>query len=38
MIYQGHILLDGTREDFRQSDDPVIQQYVNGLPEGPMQI
>jgi phospholipid/cholesterol/gamma-HCH transport system ATP-binding protein len=36
MIYQGQILLDGTPEDFRASDDPVVHQYVNGLPDGPM--
>lgn len=36
MIYQGKILLDGTPEEFRASDNPVIHQYVNGLPEGPM--
>ena len=38
MIYQGKIRLDGTPEDFRASDDPVVHQYVNGLPEGPMVV
>ena len=38
MIYQGTIRLDGTPEDFRASDDPVVHQYVNGLPEGPMVV
>lgn len=36
MIYQGKILLDGPPEAFRSSEDPVIHQYINGLPEGPM--
>ena len=36
MIYQGQILLDGPPEAFRSSEDPVIHQYINGLPEGPM--
>lgn len=38
MIYQGEIRLDGTPDEFRSSDDPIIHQYVNGLPEGPLQI
>ncbi len=38
MIYQGHIRLDSTPEGFRTSDDPVIHQFVNGLPEGPMSV
>ena len=36
MIYQGTILLDGTPEAFKASDNPIVHQYVNGLPEGPM--
>ncbi len=38
MIYQGEILLDGTRADFRDSDDPIIGQFVRGEAEGPMQL
>ena len=38
MIYQGKILLDGTPEEFKSSDNPIVHQYVNGLPEGPMQV
>jgi len=38
MIYQGHILLDGTPDDFRNTDDPVIHQFINGLSEGPMEL
>ena len=38
MIYQGEILLDGTPKEFRASDNPIVHQYVNGLPEGPMQV
>lgn len=36
MIYQGEILLDGTRDDFRHSSDPIIRQFVRGDAEGPM--
>ncbi len=38
MIYQGNIRLDGTREDFRATDDPVVRQFIHGLAEGPMQL
>ncbi len=38
MIYQGTILLDGPPEAFRTSEDPVIHQFFNGLPEGPMKV
>ena len=38
MIYQGTILLDGTPAEFRASKDPVVNQYVNGLPDGPMVV
>ena len=38
MIYKGHIKLDGTPQEFRASPDPIIQQYVNGEPEGPLEI
>ena len=36
MIYQGEIRLIGTRQDFRRTPDPVIQQFIHGLAEGPM--
>lgn len=38
MIYQGKIRLDATPAGFRDSDDPVIHQFVNGLPDGPMSV
>ena len=38
MIYQGRIRLDGTPDEFRTSEDAVVHQFVNGLPEGPMQV
>ncbi len=36
MIYQGEIRLDGTPETFRQTEDPIVQQFIRGLAEGPM--
>lgn len=38
MIYQGGIRLDGTPDDFRRSDDPVVRQFITGSPRGPMEI
>lgn len=38
MLYQGHFLLDGTQDDFRNSDNPIVQQFIQGLPEGPMDV
>jgi len=38
MLYQGDIILDGTQDDFRTSDDPIVQQFIHGRPDGPMEI
>jgi len=37
MLYKGKVKLVGTRDDFRQSQDGVIQQFINGRAEGPME-
>lgn len=38
MLYKGKLLLDGTQEDFKNSPDPIVQQFIQGLPEGPMEV
>jgi phospholipid/cholesterol/gamma-HCH transport system ATP-binding protein len=38
MLYKAKIRLDGTPEDFRNSADPVIRQFIAGMPEGPMEM
>lgn len=38
MLYQGKLRLLGTPEDFRKSSDPVVQQFIHGRAEGPMQV
>lgn len=38
MIYKGHILLDGTPAEFQGTENPIIRQYVNGEPDGPLEI
>jgi phospholipid/cholesterol/gamma-HCH transport system ATP-binding protein len=37
MLYKGKVKLVGTPDDFRQSEDGVIQQFINGRAEGPME-
>jgi len=36
MLYQGKILLDGTKEDFKNSRNEIVQQFINGRAEGPI--
>jgi phospholipid/cholesterol/gamma-HCH transport system ATP-binding protein len=36
MLYQGAIIQDGSPQDFKASDDPVVRQFVTGGVEGPM--
>lgn len=38
MLYQGKIKLIGTKENFKNSSDPIISQFINGIAEGPMVI
>ena len=38
MIYQGQVRLLGTPDDFKVSPDPVVQQFITGQAEGPMQV
>ncbi len=36
MIYRGKIVFDGKPEDFRNADDPLVSQFINGRVEGPI--
>lgn len=38
MLYQGNIILDGSRDDFKKSDNAIVQQFITGNPEGPMEV
>jgi phospholipid/cholesterol/gamma-HCH transport system ATP-binding protein len=38
MLYQGHIQLLGTQDDFRSSKDPIVQQFIQGSPVGPIEV
>jgi phospholipid/cholesterol/gamma-HCH transport system ATP-binding protein len=37
MLYQGKIISSGTPEEFRDSDNPIIQQFITGAAEGPIE-
>jgi phospholipid/cholesterol/gamma-HCH transport system ATP-binding protein len=37
MLYRGYVKHLGTPEDFRNVDDDIIQQFINGRAEGPME-
>jgi len=36
MLYQGFVKMIGTRDEFRSTEDPIVQQFINGRAEGPM--
>jgi phospholipid/cholesterol/gamma-HCH transport system ATP-binding protein len=36
MLYQGKVIADATPEIFKNSDDPVVQQFLSGSTEGPI--
>ena len=38
MLYKGEVRLLGTPDEFRASDDPVVQQFIRGDAEGPMEV
>jgi phospholipid/cholesterol/gamma-HCH transport system ATP-binding protein len=38
MLYKGQVRLMGTRDDFRNSSDGIVQQFINGHATGPMEM
>ncbi|MGM0595587.1 MAG: ABC transporter ATP-binding protein [Myxococcota bacterium] len=37
MVYQGKIYFEGSREEYKRSEDPIIQQFIKGTSSGPME-
>lgn len=37
MLYKGLVRALGTQEDFRASRDPIVQQFITGRPDGPLE-
>jgi phospholipid/cholesterol/gamma-HCH transport system ATP-binding protein len=38
MLYQGEFILDGRPDEFRASDNAIVQQFIQGRPEGPIEV
>ncbi len=38
MIYKGLFRLDGPPDAYRTTDDPIVQQFINGRPDGPFEL
>ncbi len=38
MLYHGQVLLQGPPSVFRASEDPIVNQFINGLVDGPMEL
>ncbi len=38
MLYQGTFIMDGPPSAYRTTDNPIVQQFINGRPEGPMEV
>lgn len=36
MIYRGRIVFEGSPEDFKNTEDPLVKQFINGSVEGPI--
>ncbi len=37
-LYQGSFRLDGSRQDFAHSRDPIVRQFIDGQADGPMEV
>lgn len=37
MLYKGELILDGSPQAFKTSDNPIVQQFIQGRPDGPME-
>lgn len=38
MLYEGHIIWSGPADQIDTCDNPYVQQFINGLPQGPIQL
>ncbi|MEO7112781.1 MAG: ATP-binding cassette domain-containing protein [Polyangiaceae bacterium] len=38
MLYKGQVRMVGTREEFKNAADPIVQQFINGHAHGPMDL
>jgi phospholipid/cholesterol/gamma-HCH transport system ATP-binding protein len=38
MLHRGHIVATGTRDEIKNSSDPLVQQFITGAPDGPIPL
>ena len=38
MLYKGNVRLLGTPDVFKNTDDPIVRQFMRGEAEGPMEV
>ncbi|KPJ52563.1 MAG: toluene ABC transporter ATP-binding protein [Planctomycetes bacterium DG_58] len=38
MLYQGRVVAQGTPEEIKTSEDPVVKQFITGAPDGPIPL
>jgi len=38
MLHEGRMLKEGTPKEFQEIDDPLIRQFIDGLPDGPIPL
>jgi phospholipid/cholesterol/gamma-HCH transport system ATP-binding protein len=38
MLYKGQFVLDGPPSLYRETDNAIVQQFINGRPQGPMEV
>jgi phospholipid/cholesterol/gamma-HCH transport system ATP-binding protein len=38
MLYEGRVIARGTPEEIKNNPDPVLQQFVQGNPDGPIPL
>lgn len=38
LLYKGRVVAEGTKEEIRKSKDPLVQQFINGLADGPIPL
>jgi phospholipid/cholesterol/gamma-HCH transport system ATP-binding protein len=36
MLHKGHIIEEGTAEQFQRSTNPIVQQFIEGRAQGPL--
>ena len=38
MLYKGNVRMLGTPDEFKNTEDPIVKQFITGQAEGPMEV